>query len=234
MEEFATLGFRPPPTPLRPLLGLTMLVVEDSRFACDALRLMCLRSGARLRRADSLAAARRHLSVYQPCVTLVDMGLPDGSGAELISELAQSSPRIPAILATSADDFAEPIAVTAGADGFLPKPYDSLAAFQSAVLSHLPSNHQPGGPRPLPDEEVSADKVSFRDDLAQAADLLHRTPNSQTREYTANFIAGIARQARDETLEVTALRLVDPDAGTRELEALTCLIDERITETPVM
>lgn len=33
---------KPVPTSSRPLLGLTALVVEDSRFACEAMRLLCL------------------------------------------------------------------------------------------------------------------------------------------------------------------------------------------------
>ena len=83
MDDETRLGSMPRPNSRRPLLGLTVLVVEDSRYACDAMRLMCLRSGARIRRADCLASARRHLQVYRPSVIIVDLGLPDGSGADL-------------------------------------------------------------------------------------------------------------------------------------------------------
>ena len=88
-----------PPTADRPLLGVMVLVVEDSRYACEAVRLMCQRSGARVRRAESLASANRHLTAYRPRVAIIDLGLPDGSGLTLIEQLARSEPRIDAIIA---------------------------------------------------------------------------------------------------------------------------------------
>ena len=116
--------FQPVPTPDRPLAGLTVLVVEDSRFASEALRLMCLRSGARIRRADCLASAHRHLNTYRPSVAIVDLGLPDGSGLTLIEEVHKTRLRVPVLLATSGAEraAAEQAALAAGADGFLPKP----------------------------------------------------------------------------------------------------------------
>lgn len=232
MDNLA-LGLNPAPTPLRPLLGLTILVVEDSRYACEALRLMCLRSGARIRRADSLASARRHLGVYLPCVVLIDLGLPDGAGTDLIAELA-AIPNPPVILATSADDFAEPVAIAAGAHGFLPKPHDSLSAFQECILGHLPAERQPGGPRLINQEHIEADQISYRDDLALAAELLRRGPTPESLSYAAAFLSGIARQAHDDTLAMAAARLGGSTPNSPEVEQTACLLVDRIVETPVM
>jgi len=165
----------PAPTAARPLLGLTVLLVEDSRFASEAMRLLCLRSGARIRRADSLRAAHRHLATYRPSAMIVDMGLPDGSGADLIRELAALQPRMSVILGTSGSDDFEALALAAGADGFLPKPVESLALFQSAVLAALPAAQRPPGPRALPGEIVHPDLLALRDDLVLAAGLLAGT-----------------------------------------------------------
>ena len=127
MEDEDMLTMIQTPTARRPLLGLTILVVEDSRYACETMRLMCLRSGARIRRADSLRSARRHLKVYRPSAVIVDVGLPDGSGLELIQDMAQASPRVNAILGISGDPEMEQRARDAGADSFIAKPFSSLA-----------------------------------------------------------------------------------------------------------
>lgn len=195
------------PTSRRPLLGLTILVVEDSRFACDAMRLLCLRSGARIRRADCLKSARRHLQVYRPSVIIVDLGLPDGSGEDLIEELVHTMPRVSVILGTSGDNFAEDAAIAAGADGFMAKPITSLARFQHEILSRLPEDRQPPGPRVLPDEEIVPDPIAYRDDMAHVADVLNDHGDGKVLDYVAQFVRGVARSAHDTALADAADRL---------------------------
>lgn len=212
------------PTPMRPLLGLTILVVEDSRFACEAMRLLCLRSGARIRRADCLRSARRHLQVYRPSAVIVDLGLPDGSGLDLIEELTVAVPRVGVILATSGDDFAENVAIAAGADGFLPKPVTSLAGFQEAILSRLPADRQPSGPRLVDDTEIHPDPIAYRDDMAHVADVLSDTNDGRTLDYVAQFIGGVARSARDDILAHAAADLAAARAEGRPVAQGTARI----------
>ncbi|MFV2053466.1 response regulator [Aliiroseovarius sp. YM-037] len=226
------------PTAKRPLLGLTVLVVEDSRFASEAVRLLCLRSGARIRRADCLRSARRHLRVYRPSAVIVDLGLPDGSGEELIAELASAAPRVGVILGCSGDTGAEMLAMTAGADGFLAKPIDSLAAFQAAVLSHLPRDAQPIGPRAVTTARVEPDKIAFRDDLAHIASVMTNASDVKTVDYVAQFVGGVARSARDSTLEAAADALVRDRAEglpTRShLARLAGIVQDRLSTASVI
>ena len=197
----------PAVTAARPLAGMTVLVVEDSRYASEAVRLLCLRSGARIRRADSLRAARRHLETYLPSAVIIDLGLPDGSGVSLIRDLANASQRIPVILATSGDERHFISAMDAGADGVLSKPIESLAVFQKAVLDPLPADQRPPGLRLVSGEIVSPDPIAFRDDLAHIADVLTDSDDDGTVDYVAQFLKGVARSARDDALEAAATKL---------------------------
>ncbi|WP_212525077.1 response regulator [Actibacterium sp. MT2.3-13A] len=209
----------------RPLLGLTVLAVEDSRFACEALRLLCLRSGARLRRADSLRAARQHLRAYRPGAAIVDLGLPDGRGEALIAELRLRGPRVPVVLGCSGDDGARARAMRAGADGFLDKPVTSLASFQRAILSGLDASGR-ATQAAAHDDIVRPDRLALRDDLVRAALMLSSRPDAAALDYAAQFLRGLGRDSRDPRLEEAAGWIAARDA--RALSRASRLVQARI------
>lgn len=234
MESLDDLLIPRTPTAKRPLLGLTVLVVEDSRFACEAVRLMCLRSGARIRRADSLEHARKHLGVYRPSVLIVDVGLPDGSGLGLIDSFSKATPRIDVILGTSGDPDMESAVFEAGGDGFLSKPTANLAAFQEAILQHLPADRQPPSPRTLSDEVISPDMVAYHDDLSHVAQVLATDDGVETLGYVTQFLSGIAHSANDTDLSeaVTALARDHAIGNTSpaDLQRLGAMVNTRLSQ----
>lgn len=237
MDSRALTSLTPMPTSQRPLLGVTILLVEDSIFACETMRIMCLRSGARLRRADCLHSARRHLQVYRPSAVIVDMGLPDGCGAELIEELAYAHPRVGIILGCSGDDVTRDIAIAAGADGFIMKPVPSIATFQQAILSHLPADRQPACPRIVPDYKIEPDNHAYRDDMAHAAELLRGEPHRDELAYTLQFLNGVARCAADDALveasQHLSSKLAHGGASPAELGHISALVSERMVHHAV-
>ncbi|QIE47071.1 response regulator [Pseudohalocynthiibacter aestuariivivens] len=238
MDDLPALTETLSPSATRPLLGMTVLVVEDSLYACDALRLMCLHSGARIRRADCLRSARRHLSVYRPSAVIIDLGLPDGSGLDLIAELDTAQPRIGSIIGTSGMDGAEVEAINAGADGFLAKPLLNIGAFQQVILATLPRDKQPGGPRALRDEAVRPDPLAFRDDMIHASNLLDLHEEGPVIDYVAQFLGGVAQAADDAPLLDAATALTTPrrDAPARgaRLAQLAGLVQDRLGNRAAM
>lgn len=238
MNDLETMLMNRTPTANRPLLGLTVLVVEDSLFACEAIRLMCLRSGARIRRADCLASARNHLRVYRPNVVIVDMGLPDGSGADLIRELATDAMGQEIIIGISGDESAYKPAIKAGAHDFVLKPFDSLAAFQQIILTHLPADAQPAGLRAVSNDQVKPDMLAFQDDVAHVMDVLKQDPDGKDLDYIAQFTTGVAKIAHDKTLENAAKSLAKDRAAGRKGRAgaklLSGILQDRLSARAVV
>jgi len=227
MSDLDGLAPQRAPTNSRPLLGMTVLAVEDSRYASEALRLMCLRSGARIRRADCLRSARRHLQVYRPSVAIIDLGLPDGSGAELIEELDRATPRVGVIIATSGDAGAEATALRAGADGFLLKPVESLSTFQQQILRHLPADRRPNGPYAISEEVISPDPLAYRDDLEYVLNLLDSGYDAPVLAYISQFLTGVAQSAFDGALAEAATKLAR-DNGAEAVAPIVGLIEKRL------
>lgn len=221
----------PRPTKTQPMLGTTFLLVEDSRLAAEGFRLLCLRSGARIRRADSLLNARRHLRVYRPTVALIDMTLPDGTGDELIAELRGAQGQT-TLIATSGDPGMEALALAAGADAFLLKPVRRIADFQSAILPHLPAERRPVGPRALVDTRVDPDPVAYRDDLHHAAETIREARTDQDIAYVAQFLSGVAESAGDPGLARAARTIAAGGALPDRLSALDAMVQARISASP--
>ena len=107
--------------------------------------------------------------------------------------------------------------MAAGADGFLPKPIESLAVFQQTILAALPPEAQPKGLRLLPDEVIPADPGALRDDLAHVAEVLSLADDTAAIDYIVRFLAGVARSAHDRMLEDAATALARDHADGRAL-----------------
>jgi two-component system response regulator DevR len=85
--------------------------------------------------AGSAAEAYARVPAVRPDVTVVDMRLPDGDGAEVCRRLRERVPGLRCLILTSyADDEAVAAAVAAGAAGYLLKQVRG-AALVSAVLT---------------------------------------------------------------------------------------------------
>lgn len=120
----------PPTEDVLPVSLTPALIVEDDPAMQERLRYVLSTLGcddARIAVTDSVAGAQQLIDAQAYGVVLVDIGLPDGSGVELIAWLQAHHPGIPAVV-ISAWRTEEIIfaALRAGAIGYLLKERDDL------------------------------------------------------------------------------------------------------------
>lgn len=188
----------------------TMLLVEDSRFAAEAVRLVCRQAGIRLRRAETLASAQLHLQVYRPDIAVIDLGLPDGSGLDLIAGLAYAPNRPHRLIAVSGDMQAKELAMNAGADLFLLKPItlskhlevlSGACSEQDELREAKVTGHvltAPLGRQNL--RNWGADPLALRDDLRLVCELLTGPRDEERLRYAGQFLTSIASSMDDRPL----------------------------------
>lgn len=138
------------------------------------------------------------------------------------------------MLGTSGDDTGQDATLAAGADGFLAKPVTSLATFQEAILSRLPADRQPMGPRELQDEVIHPDRLAFQDDMAHVADVLNDSHEEKILNYVAQFLGGVARSVGDNPLADAASGLAHALSSGSPVNAeaarIAGLVQERMNQ----
>jgi DNA-binding NarL/FixJ family response regulator len=104
------------------ILSVT-LVEDDTPIRDEFARMVRADSGLHLLDAvGSYEQARRSLAFSQPDVALIDLGLPDGDGCELIAELTRDFPHTSVLVCTVFGDEGHVLrALQAGASGYLLK-----------------------------------------------------------------------------------------------------------------
>lgn len=119
-----------------------MLVIEDDEAIRSVLARQLTDAGHAVRAEVSAAAALTAVVDWRPEVIVLDLGLPDFDGREVLRMIRAVSD-VPVIVATARDDEAEMIAVLdAGADDYVVKPYRSaqIEARIRAVLRRGPAD----------------------------------------------------------------------------------------------
>ncbi len=151
----------------------SVLVVEDDPDVRTALiRELSARSHA-VRSAGTAMDALREVTQSPPDVVILDLGLPDLDGAEVLKMLRGVSD-VPVIIATARDDEPEVVRLlNAGADDYLIKPFSAehLSARLAAVLRR--------SARSGPSAELTVGGLHI--DLDRREALLDGTPLELTR-----------------------------------------------------
>ena len=137
-------------------LGRSALIVDDERDIRELLVLTLGRMGLRVDTAANLSEARELLGSNRYDLCFTDMRLPDGSGIDLVGEIARNHPQTPVAMITAFGSMDLAVeALKAGAFDFVSKPVD-INVLRGLVRHALElNNSERPKPPPTPPEQAS-------------------------------------------------------------------------------
>ena len=128
---------------------LRVLVIDDEPPIRKLLRVGLSAHGYQILEASSGKMALELLGEQPPDLIILDLGLPDMQGHELLRAMRARNDSVPIVVLSSRDDEAGKVqALDSGADDYVTKPFgmDELLARMRAALRHQLQTH---GERPI-------------------------------------------------------------------------------------
>jgi len=127
----------------------TLLVVDDEPAIRRLLRTTLASQSWRILEAGTGENALRIAAETPPDLVLLDLGLPDHDGVEVLKRLRQANPALPVVILSVRDDERGKVAaLEAGADDYVTKPF-SMAELIARLRNALRHALQQEGTQPL-------------------------------------------------------------------------------------
>jgi two-component system KDP operon response regulator KdpE len=115
---------------------MTALVVEDDRDIRRSVRTSLEASGWTVNEAETLRQALALIRSRGFDLAIVDLGLPDGDGVDLIASIRADSQVPIIVLSARSEEQNKVLALDAGADDYVEKPFRA-AEFLARVRAHM-------------------------------------------------------------------------------------------------
>ncbi|RTL25878.1 MAG: two-component system response regulator KdpE [Burkholderiales bacterium] len=156
-------------------LAARILVVEDDADIRRFVRLTLEAEGHEVFEADGMKRGLIEAGTRRPDILVLDLGLPDGDGVDLIRELRAWSAMPIIVLSARSAENDKIAALDAGADDYLVKPFGAgelLARVRAQLRRHL---HQtPSGDTEIHFGDVSVDLIKRH--VERQGQTVHLTP----------------------------------------------------------
>ena len=139
------ISIAPAETPLTP--APRIVIVDDEPGIVDFVEMGLAQEGIAVVTAGSAASGLRTVRAEQPDLVIVDVGLPDGDGFQLVARIRAESD-VPVIMLTARGDVEDRIrGLDFGADDYIAKPFH-FAELLARVRAHLRRQQAASGDAP--------------------------------------------------------------------------------------